>query len=173
LEFNDVLLYDFFADSPASTSEWRVVLGALDESQRKGISAPRFDEVRHAAIQTELKFLYVGLTRARKHIWIWDSSSTGDAMKVRASYSPIADVAETDVKQLYWMVNGLVVERKNGDELPQFAVRSTAADWAKSGRLLFSKKACTFSQPKSFVIFTIAPSFIHRAYSASKRPAWF
>lgn len=82
MEFSDVLLYDFFADSPASAADWRVVLNMLDESLRPGIPPPRFDDVRHAAIQTELKFLYVGLTRARKYIWIWDSSSTGDAMKV-------------------------------------------------------------------------------------------
>lgn len=82
LEFSDVLLYDFFSDSPASAADWRVVLNALDEAQRHGVAAPRFDDARHAAIQTELKFLYVGLTRARKHIWIWDSSSSGDAMKV-------------------------------------------------------------------------------------------
>ncbi|KAG8877563.1 hypothetical protein FRB98_006659 [Tulasnella sp. 332] len=122
LEFSDVLMYDFFADSPASAADWRVVLNALGESDRRGIPAPRFDEARHAAIQSELKFLYVGLTRARKHIWLWDSSSTGDAMKV------------------YWLSKGLIEICKKGDKMPMLAVQSTNADWGKSGRLLFSKK---------------------------------
>ncbi|KAG8979593.1 hypothetical protein FRB93_010040 [Tulasnella sp. JGI-2019a] len=122
LEFSDVLLYDFFADSPASAADWRVVLTALAESERCGIAVPRFDETRHAAIQSELKFLYVGLTRARKHIWLWDSSSTGDAMKV------------------FWKSKGLIEICKKGDAMPILAVQSTRADWAKSGRLLFAKK---------------------------------
>ncbi|KAG8982207.1 hypothetical protein FRB93_008303 [Tulasnella sp. JGI-2019a] len=122
LEFSDVLLYDFFADSPASAADWRVILTALDESERHGIPAPRFDETRHAAIQSELKFLYVGLTRARKHVWLWDSSSIGDAMKV------------------FWQSKGLIEICKKGDKMPMLAVQSTNADWAKSGRLLFAKK---------------------------------
>ncbi|KAG8869862.1 hypothetical protein FRB98_002112, partial [Tulasnella sp. 332] len=121
LEFSDVLLYDFFADSPASAADWRVVLNALDESERHGIPAPRFDDARHAAIQSELKFLYVGLTRARKHIWLWDSSSTGDAMKV------------------YWLSKSLI-EIWEGDKMSMLPTQSTNADWGKSGRLLFSKK---------------------------------
>ncbi|KAG8877562.1 hypothetical protein FRB98_006658 [Tulasnella sp. 332] len=121
LEFSDVLLYDFFADSPASAADWRVVLNALDESERRGIPAPRFDEARHASIQSELKFLYVGLTRARKHIWLWDSSSTGDAMKV------------------YWLSKSLI-EIWEGDKMSMLPTHSTSADWEKSGRLLFSKK---------------------------------
>ncbi|KAG8843814.1 hypothetical protein FRB96_003722 [Tulasnella sp. 330] len=122
LEFSDVLLYDFFANSPASAADWRVVLNALEESERLNIPAPRFDEARHAAIQSELKFLYVGLTRARKHVWLWDSSSTGDAMKV------------------YWLSKNLIEICKKGDKMPMLAVQSTNADWGKSGRLLFSKK---------------------------------
>ncbi|KAG8995801.1 hypothetical protein FRB94_008764 [Tulasnella sp. JGI-2019a] len=122
LEFSDVLLYDFFADSPTPAADWRVALTALAESERRGIPAPRFDELRHAAIQSELKFLYVGLTRARKYIWLWDSSSTGDAMKV------------------FWQSKSLIEICRKGDKMPMLAVQSTNTDWAKSGRLLFAKE---------------------------------
>ncbi|KAG8875574.1 hypothetical protein FRB98_007728 [Tulasnella sp. 332] len=121
LEFSDVLLYDFFADSPASAADWRVVLNALNESERDGIPAPRFDDARHAAIQSELKSLYVGLTRAREHIWLWDSSSTGNAMKV------------------YWLSKSLI-EIWEGDKISTVPMQSTSAEWGKSGRLLFCKK---------------------------------
>jgi ATP-dependent exoDNAse (exonuclease V) beta subunit len=46
-------------------------------------SVPRFDEIRHAVICTELKELYVGLARARNHCWIWDLSEKAEPMKVR------------------------------------------------------------------------------------------
>ncbi|KAG8869997.1 hypothetical protein FRB98_002009, partial [Tulasnella sp. 332] len=122
LEFKDVLLYDFFADSPASASDWKVVLTGLKESERRGIPVPRFDEARHRAIESELKLLHVGLTRAREHIWLWDSSSTGDAMKV------------------YWLSKGLIEIYKTGDERPMLVEQSTKADWGESGRLFFSQK---------------------------------
>jgi hypothetical protein len=54
LEFNDVLLYDFFADSMAALSEWRVVLNGIDDNKRAQLSAPRFDDTRHALLCSEV-----------------------------------------------------------------------------------------------------------------------
>lgn len=82
LEFSDVLLYDFFKDSPTSTADWRVILNRVEPMDRSGIAAPRFDELRHTSVCSELKFLYVGLTRARNQLWIWDSSERGEPMRV-------------------------------------------------------------------------------------------
>ena len=82
LEFSDVLLYDFFKDSPTSTADWRVILNRVEPLDRSGIAAPRFDELRHTGVCSELKFLYVGLTRARNQLWIWDSSDRGEPMRV-------------------------------------------------------------------------------------------
>ena len=82
LEFSDVLLYDFFKDSPTLTADWRVILNRVELIDRNGIAAPRFDELRHTSVCSELKFLYVGLTRARNQLWIWDSSDRGEPMRV-------------------------------------------------------------------------------------------
>jgi ATP-dependent exoDNAse (exonuclease V) beta subunit len=82
LEFSDVLLYDFFKDSPTSTADWRVILNRVEPMDRSGVAAPRFDELRHTSVCSELKFLYVGLTRARNQLWIWDSSDRGEPMRV-------------------------------------------------------------------------------------------
>lgn len=40
-------------------------------------------EACDAIIQSELKCLYVGLTRAREHVWFWDSTDQGVAFEVR------------------------------------------------------------------------------------------
>ncbi|KAJ7836348.1 hypothetical protein B0H14DRAFT_2794293 [Mycena olivaceomarginata] len=71
LEFNDVLLYNFFEDSTVDAAQWRVVLNAL-ETNRGNNPAPLFDKARHAGVCVELKFLYVAITRARNNI-LWTS----------------------------------------------------------------------------------------------------
>ncbi|KAF7310359.1 UvrD-like helicase ATP-binding domain-containing protein [Mycena chlorophos] len=76
LEFNDILLYNFFADSHVDEAQWRVVLNMLE-----GVRAPPLDALRHGAVCTELKFLYVAVTRARNNLWIADCSTKGEAMR--------------------------------------------------------------------------------------------
>ncbi|KAG8897189.1 hypothetical protein FRB99_008378 [Tulasnella sp. 403] len=73
MEFDDVLLYDFFADSPASPRSWRALCQAAFDGN--------FDEKRHAVLQSELKCLYVGLTRARYRVWLWDRTDVGIDME--------------------------------------------------------------------------------------------
>ncbi|KAB5592704.1 TPR and ankyrin repeat-containing protein 1 [Ceratobasidium theobromae] len=119
LEFDDVLLYNFFEDSVPSASTWRVILHGLEKSDFGPV--PRFDEIRHAVICTELKNLYVGLTRARNHCWIWDISDKAEPMKV------------------FWKRQDLIKLCGPEDPMPQLSVSSSEADWAKSGRLLFNK----------------------------------
>jgi superfamily I DNA/RNA helicase len=82
LEFNDVLLYNFFEDSTVDVSQWRVILNALESHQVYSVAAPTFNDTRHAGVCSELKFLYVAITRARKNMWIVDCSETGEPMRV-------------------------------------------------------------------------------------------
>src|SRR5258707_5868956 len=70
LEFDDVLLYNFCGSSPASAAQWRAVGRQVDTN-------------KYRVLESELKRLYVAVTRARLHIWIWDSSKTADPMLVR------------------------------------------------------------------------------------------
>lgn len=46
-----------------------------------------FDDRRHSILQSELKSLYVGLTRARERVWIWEESSNGCIMEVTLAES--------------------------------------------------------------------------------------
>ncbi|KAI9453660.1 hypothetical protein BJY52DRAFT_1288007 [Lactarius psammicola] len=122
LEFNDVLLYNFFEDSAVDVSQWRVILNAIDRAQREKIPAPTFDENRHAGVCSELKFLYVAITRARKNLWVVDRSETAEPMRI------------------YWSSNDLVQNCTPGAVVPQLAVSSSPEEWAKMARTLFSHK---------------------------------
>ncbi|KDQ30332.1 hypothetical protein PLEOSDRAFT_155016 [Pleurotus ostreatus PC15] len=115
LEFNDVLLYDFFEDSTVELSRWRVVLNALE-----GQSAPDV-EARHVSVCAELKSLYVSVTRARKNVWIADCSDKGEPMRV------------------YWTSNNLI-QNCTPEDVPHLAVKSTKTEWANQGRSLFDNR---------------------------------
>ncbi|KAK0444909.1 uncharacterized protein EV420DRAFT_1721414 [Desarmillaria tabescens] len=123
LEFNDVLLYNFFADSPAGLAQWRVVLNAIEESkQDPGNPPPRFDHIRHASICNELKSLYVAITRARENIWIADGSEKGEPMRI------------------FWTNKDLINNYTRGSDAPRLASSSTPEEWAAEGRELFNAK---------------------------------
>ncbi|KAK0478174.1 hypothetical protein IW261DRAFT_1482258 [Armillaria novae-zelandiae] len=123
LEFNDVLLYDFFADSVTGPGPWRVVLNAIDESNQDPRNPPpRFDSVRHASICNELKSLYVAITRARENFWIADGSETGEPMRT------------------FWTSKDLIQNYTPGSDAPRLASSSTPEEWASKGRELFYRK---------------------------------
>ncbi|EIN13316.1 P-loop containing nucleoside triphosphate hydrolase protein [Punctularia strigosozonata HHB-11173 SS5] len=124
LEFNDarVLLYNFFEDSTVDVSQWRVTLNAVDPDARQNAAAPRFDEIKHAGICSELKFLYVAVTRARKNLWVVDCSERGEPMR------------------LLWTSRGLVQSCTPGTDVPKLAVSSTVEEWATAAEALFRSK---------------------------------
>ncbi|KAG8893329.1 hypothetical protein FRB99_002042, partial [Tulasnella sp. 403] len=100
LEFNDVILYNFFADSIATAADWEAIRRALADPST-GTYHRSFDCHRYATLQNELKALYVGMTRSRQHVWIWDSSDDG------------LDLAEL------MQSRGLATIWNSDDELPQ------------------------------------------------------
>ncbi|KAI0757678.1 hypothetical protein C8Q80DRAFT_1134850 [Daedaleopsis nitida] len=122
LEFNDVLLYNFFEDSTVDLSQWRVVLNALPEQLRANHPAPRFDDARHSGVCRELKFLYVAITRARKNLWIADGSEKGEPMRI------------------VWTSKDQIQNCTPGTDVPQLAMSSTAEDWAKTALSLFNNR---------------------------------
>ncbi|KAJ7451061.1 hypothetical protein FB451DRAFT_1284562 [Mycena latifolia] len=128
LEFNDVLLYNFFEDSGVSEAQWRVVLNTMENRTSDSTPAPVFDGMRHASVCSELKFLYVAITRARNNIWIADCSSKGEPMRT------------------LWTSKDQVQNCMLGTYTPRFATSSTAAEWREQGRKLFESKR--FSQAK-------------------------
>ena len=86
LEFDDVFIYNFFADSPADEKTWRVVTSWWEQhasqQQQVGrddleIPAPRavpFNKGSHGILEEELKQLYTAITRARVRVAMYDAS---------------------------------------------------------------------------------------------------
>ncbi|RHZ88684.1 hypothetical protein Glove_21g290 [Diversispora epigaea] len=121
MEFDDVLLYNFFTDSEAGL-KWRVILSTLG-GYPKGIQT--FSHEKHYILCSELKNLYVAVTRSRQHLWIFDENS---------EYS--------ESMQTYWKYNKLVKVRPS-EELYTFsslAKKSSPHDWCIQGKIFFEQQ---------------------------------
>ncbi|KAM3369930.1 hypothetical protein ACQJBY_017667 [Aegilops geniculata] len=77
LEFQDVLLYNFFGSSPLR-NKWRVLYGYMKDkdiiAHSEGISHPDFERSKHYLLCSELKQLYVAITRTRQRLWICENT---------------------------------------------------------------------------------------------------
>ncbi|KAL0573766.1 hypothetical protein V5O48_008193 [Marasmius crinis-equi] len=122
LEFDDVLLFDFFEDSTVDLNQWRVVLNLIPPEDRNHVSTPRFEDSQHAGVNSELKFLYVAITRARKNMWIVDRSGRGEPMR------------------LLWSSRTQIEDCTPETGVPDLAVSSTSEEWQETGRALFDRK---------------------------------
>ncbi|KAK8951177.1 hypothetical protein KSP39_PZI004917 [Platanthera zijinensis] len=127
LEFQDVLLYNFFGGSPLK-NKWRVVYEYMNENgfaDQSGMTAcPNFDHGRHGLLCSELKQLYVAITRTRQRLWI--SENSYDFCK------PIFD---------YWKSLCLVQVRHLDSSLAQaMQAISTSDDWRVRGIKLFNEE---------------------------------
>ncbi|KAI6137063.1 hypothetical protein F5141DRAFT_66140 [Pisolithus sp. B1] len=131
LEFNDVLLYNFFEDSNVDLSRWRVILAAIagvaggHNHSRPQVPSFERDESRYAGVCSELKLLYVGITRARKRLWIIDKSDKAEPMK------------------LFWTSRSQIQNCIPGTDVSHLAVSSSLEEWAESGHSLFQHKRYT------------------------------
>ncbi|KAI3970910.1 hypothetical protein MKX01_024557 [Papaver californicum] len=73
---HDVLLYNFFGTSPLKKN-WRLVYGymkeknLLDSTNIK--SFPCFSEGKHKILCSELRQLYVAITRTKQRLWVYEN----------------------------------------------------------------------------------------------------
>ncbi|KFO94706.1 TPR and ankyrin repeat-containing protein 1, partial [Buceros rhinoceros silvestris] len=89
LEFDDVLLYNFFTDSEAS-KEWKIISSYAPDSDVQvggkvllevpvedvtGVQKRTFNVDMYKMLNGELKQLYTAITRARVNLWIFDEDS--------------------------------------------------------------------------------------------------
>ncbi|VFQ72468.1 unnamed protein product [Cuscuta campestris] len=129
LEFQDVLLYNFFSSSPFE-NQWRVVYEFMSTKQRDLVdlrfleSFPYFTEERHTVLCSELKLLYVAITRTRQRLWISES--------VEEFSKPMFE---------YWGKMGLVEVRTVDESFVQAMHKaSTQEQWKDRGlKLLWEK----------------------------------
>jgi hypothetical protein len=50
-----VLVLNFFGDSPLEVSQWRLVLAMADKNVTENVGVPRFDQIRHAGLCSEVR----------------------------------------------------------------------------------------------------------------------
>ncbi|KAK7319208.1 hypothetical protein RJT34_03926 [Clitoria ternatea] len=124
LEFQDVLLYNFFGSSPLK-NQWRVIYEYMKEQDMlvpaEAKSCPTFNDSRHNLLCSELKQLYVAITRTRQRLWISEDTE---------EYSlPMFD---------YWRKKCLVQFKELDDSLSQaMKVASSPEEWRSRGKKLY------------------------------------
>ncbi|TXG56677.1 hypothetical protein EZV62_017990 [Acer yangbiense] len=124
LEFQDVLLYNFFGTSTLKI-KWRVIYEYMKEQDLLDSNSPRsfpsFDEAKHSILCFELKQLYVAITRTRQRLWIWEN--------MEEFSKPMFDL---------WKKKSLVQVRQLDDSLAQaMQVASSPEEWRSQGIKLF------------------------------------
>jgi superfamily I DNA/RNA helicase len=151
LEFDDVLLYNFFTDSDANEM-WRIVAGfskedlenlhdrmgnlceyegdtTWDEELDVGQTRPLpFDEEKHKILENELKMLYTAITRARVNVFFAESDVKGCCRPV-FNYFMRRQVVD-DVKK--------AKQDKNAN-LRVFGNTSSSEDWRRQGEIYLQK----------------------------------
>ncbi|WCJ17630.1 P-loop containing nucleoside triphosphate hydrolases superfamily protein [Euphorbia peplus] len=120
LEFQDVLLYNFFGTS-LLRNKWRVLYEYMSEQclldASTGQSFPRFNPSKYNVLCSELKQLYVAITRTRQRLWICENSDEFS--------KPMFD---------YWRKKGLVQVRKLDDSVATaMQVASSPEEWKSQG----------------------------------------
>ena len=86
----------------------------------------------------QLKCLYVGLTRARKSVWIVDTSAQAQPLKV--TVPPFMIVSRLFItRQTLWKAHGLVEDCSSLDVLPRFARTSAPEEWSDTAKRLFER----------------------------------
>ncbi|KAA8529934.1 hypothetical protein F0562_034462 [Nyssa sinensis] len=124
LEFQDVLLYNFFGSSPLK-NQWRVIYEFMKEQDLLDATSPNsfphFTQARHNVLCSELKQLYVAITRTRQRLWICEN--------IEELSKPMFD---------YWKKKCLVQVRQLDDSLAQaMQVASSPEEWKARGIKLF------------------------------------
>ncbi|KAH7339885.1 hypothetical protein B0J17DRAFT_657189 [Rhizoctonia solani] len=114
LEFDDIILYNFFSESDCEEA-WDFVHGY----PMKAHSNAR-DLIPPLSLCNELKLLYVALTRAQKRCWIWDHGYVIDAMKK------------------FWEVQGLVVTKSITNMIRWGSNTSNSTQWIAKGQEYFA-----------------------------------
>ncbi|XP_062596605.1 TPR and ankyrin repeat-containing protein 1-like [Saccostrea cucullata] len=144
LEFDDVLIYNFFKESSA-TKEWRVVkqfLKKMSKSRNSDranvhiglheyqhsnlvpnteVRPLEFDPRKHKVLCTELKVLYTAITRARSNVWVFDED--------KESRAPMYE---------YFAARNLV-DIRDDSSARGFSQPSACSEWLLRGNYFFRK----------------------------------
>lgn len=128
-------MHNFFGSSPLK-NEWRLIYDYMDEQDLLDSSLPKgfpsFNEAKHNLLCSELKKLYVAVTRTRQRLWIFEN---------------MAEVSEPMFD--YWKKKCLVQVRTLDEfYIQSMRVRSSLEDWKSRGIKVslipqFNKNSCS------------------------------
>jgi len=122
MEFDDVMIINFFSSSPFR-ADWRV-LENFENQSCELTSRRRFDPMRHTMMNTELKMLYVLVTRAKKRLIIVDD----DVMARKPFLNLLLSKDLVEMKLL------------DADIKALFSGKSSASEWIQKGETFMSKR---------------------------------
>ncbi|KAG9091377.1 hypothetical protein FRC06_000591 [Ceratobasidium sp. 370] len=116
LEFDDLIIYNFFAESEAPASSWRAILALRGEARNGRIYYDKNTVVPSTSptLCAELKQLYVAVTRARHRCWLWDS---GEVINLTKAFWLNFELVE--VANALEMVAGFAASSKDLQEWTQ------------------------------------------------------
>lgn len=125
--------------SPLGT-KWRAIYGFMDYKGYNCEQAqyPKFDNTKHNLLCSELKHLYVAITRAKQRLWIYEDNPQ--------NAKPMVD---------YWNKMS-IIQSKCLDRamLETMYVASNSEEWKKKGI-----KVCRFLMGTTFSCFVFARHF--------------
>ncbi|KAL9962912.1 hypothetical protein ACROYT_G032063 [Oculina patagonica] len=143
LEFDDVLVYNFFKDLQANIkSIWGVVTQyLLDVADCKTVNTSKiksrplaFDPDKHKILNSELKQLYTAVTRARAKVWFFDE----DEENRRPVFEYFEQLGLAEI---------VTLETGNKKSSPgtlslenMFPKESSLEEWEKQGTFFYNKK---------------------------------
>ena len=140
LEFNDVLLFNFFADSSSDLGKWSAVLHEHERDMRASrlgsehkacaLPLPSSDPAVLMSLNDELKHLYVALTRARRRVILYDNTE----LRI-----PVFELLARRGLGTVVAVEDLVPEQASGENWLQ--EESQSWEWLQRGRELLEMRA--------------------------------
>ncbi|XP_022795002.1 TPR and ankyrin repeat-containing protein 1-like [Stylophora pistillata] len=141
LEFDDILVYNFFKDSKARI-EWGTVTQYLlnvsksetgNSVEVKSRPVP-FDPDQHKLLKAELKQLYTAVTRARANVWFFDE----DEENRRPVFEYFEQLGLAEVVSLEAVREGSTSENQPLEKI--FPKGSSLMEWQNQGDFFYSKK---------------------------------
>ena len=73
MEYEEVVVYDFFSSSPLKHRDWMLLFQILIEGKEDSMIMSEL-RLEHSEIVSELKKFYVAITRARTKLIIYESN---------------------------------------------------------------------------------------------------
>ncbi|CAD8060869.1 unnamed protein product [Paramecium primaurelia] len=136
LEFDDVIIYNFFNDDSIPQNQWELLkcltIEQIDQENklRPKPNLQAFDIKTYSILCSELKYLYVAITRARKRIFFYDQNPNS---------RKYIEKIWTDLK----LVNVLKFE-ENSEKLNKFEqviiIKNSEKEWNDQGIKMFQLK---------------------------------